>query len=140
MFKKNHIRPLAVAIGAAVAAGGTFAVQASDGPFGMTPLSSGYTVAEHGAGHEGKCGEGKCGEKKFEAKDTDKNGMVSMKEHMDHAEAKFKKVDTNGDGNVTKAEMEAAMKGGEGKCGEGKCGEGKGADGGDTEGPGVEAR
>jgi len=119
MSKSTHMKPLAIALGAAVAGGAGLAQ--ADSPFGLSPLSSGYTVAGHGAG-EGSCG----GAKKFEAMDTDKDGKISQAEHSAHAEAKFKKADANGDGSVSKEEMEAMMsKHHEGKAaGEGKCGAG----------------
>ena len=62
-----------------IAAGTTLAVTvtagnavASENPFGMSELDSGYQLAMSimpegscgGKGDEGKCGEGKCGEKK----------------------------------------------------------------------------
>src|SRR5688500_17736103 len=107
-MSKSHIKPLAIALGAAIASGAGLAQ--ADNPFGLSPLSSGYTVAGHGAG-EGSCGEGKCGaDKKFEAMDTNKDGKVSGEEHAAHADAKFKKADANSDGSVSKDEMEAMMK------------------------------
>lgn len=71
MNTKQTMKPLAVAIGAAVI--GTLSTvpvaNAEQNPFGLTELSSGYmTAAEGKCGEEkdkeGKCGEGKCGEKK----------------------------------------------------------------------------
>lgn len=68
MSKKSTMKPIAVAIGTAVFASlaSISSVHADQHPFGMSELSSGYMVAEHGEGKcgEGKCGEGKCGEKK----------------------------------------------------------------------------
>lgn len=107
MSDKNTIlKPIAAAIGVAFVSSMAFssASFASDNPFAMTDLDSGYMLAgdkgEEGKcgedkGEEGKCGEGKCGEDKGE-------------------EGKC------GEG-----------KGEEGKCGEGKgeegkCGEDKG--------------
>jgi uncharacterized low-complexity protein len=100
MSKHFSKKPLVLALSAVFAVGAT-AAQAS--VFQATDLGSGYMVALGGdaakAGdakaHEGKCGEGKCGE------------------------AMFKKMDANGDGNVSKEEF---MKMHEGKCGEAKCG------------------
>jgi uncharacterized low-complexity protein len=114
MSKHFSKKPIALALSAAFAIGATGA-QAS--VFQATDLGAGYMVAaggDHKAG-EGKCGEGKCGEGKC-------------------GEAMFKKIDANGDGNVTKDEFmkahekmkaEHAKMKAEGKCGEGKCGEGK---------------
>ena len=80
MSKTKTMKPLAAAIGTVVIAtlAATQAANASENPFGMTDLSSGYQVAEGGAeapkkGAEGQCGEGKCGEgmKKDAAKTTE---------------------------------------------------------------------
>jgi uncharacterized low-complexity protein len=125
MSKFTSIKPIAIALGVVVASGAGLAQ--AESPFGLSPLSSGYTVAGHGAG-EVNCGEGKCGaDKIFEAMDTNKDGKVSGEEHSAHADAKFKKADANGDGSVSKDEMEAMIsKHHEGKAaGEGKCGAGK---------------
>ncbi len=73
MSKRNNLKPIAIAFGAALAAGVTSipTANADANPFGMTELSSGYQVA----GKEGKCGEGKCGEsKKLQAQETGKKG------------------------------------------------------------------
>ncbi len=147
-------KPVAIAIGAALAGGLTLAGSA----FAMQPLATGYmtasaSVAEGACGAdkkaaegscggdkakaEGKCGEGKCG---MEAMDTDKDGRISRTEfaamHKD-GDKMFAMHDGDGDGFITDAEMKAT----EGKCGadkadkpaagdkkagmEGKCGEGK---------------
>ncbi len=100
MSNKSKLRPIAAALGT------TFAVSlaispvanATENPFAMNDLSSGYMVAE-GKDAEGKCGEGKCGEGKKAAK-----------------EGKC------GEGKC--GEGKKAMK--EGKCGEGKKMEGEG--------------
>ena len=59
MSKKTSMKPLAAAIGTALATtlAAVPAANADQNPFGLTELSSGYMVA----GAEGKCGEGKCG-------------------------------------------------------------------------------
>ena len=64
MSNKVSLKPIAAALGT------TFAVSlaispmanASENPFSMNELSSGYMLAGDAA--EGKCGEGKCGEGK----------------------------------------------------------------------------
>ncbi|MDW3095499.1 MAG: EF-hand domain-containing protein [Gammaproteobacteria bacterium] len=130
MFKKSEIKPIAAAIGTVFATSTIFMAPASadENPFQMTELSSGYMVAD---GHEGKCGEGKCGEgkkmckKKMKKMDTDGDGSVSKDEFMAHAEKKFSRKDKNGDGIISAEEMKRKKKNKEGKCGEGKCGEGK---------------
>jgi len=95
MSEKSAMKPLALAVGAALATslGGISTASADTSPFVATVLSSGYLNSDsHG---EGKCGEGKCGGDK-EAK----------------AEGKCGEGKCGGD-KEAKAE---------GKCGEGKCG------------------
>ncbi len=104
MSEKKVIKPIALAVGAALA--GTFAISGAvnaeviDSPFEMSNLTVGYMLGE-GEGScggdkgesegEGSCGEGSCGE------DGEKEGEGSCGE----------------DGE----------KEGEGSCGEGSCGE-----------------
>ena len=124
---------LGVAIGAAFIGSLSLSQLASASPaFQASDLASGYMLAAAG---EGKCGEGKCGVEKM---DKDKDGKVSMAEMKemkgDKVEEHFKKADSNGDGFIDKAEMDAhhaakkARKGAEGSCGgdkkgaEGSCG------------------
>lgn len=54
----RNMKPLAIALGATLAAGMVAQVNAAENPFSSTPMVSGYKVAM-----EGKCGEGKCGAK-----------------------------------------------------------------------------
>ena len=130
MIKKSDLKPITAAIGTVFVTSTlmTTSVSAEENPFQMTDLSSGYMVAD---GHEGKCGEGKCGEKKsckikkMKKMDTDGDGVVSKDEFMAHAEKKFSRKDKNGDGVISADEMKRMKKHKEGKCGEGKCGEGK---------------
>lgn len=95
-----------IALGSAIALGVcSVAVSASQNPFAINELSSGYQLAQADGtekDREGKCGEGKCGE--------DGAGMKD-------AEGKC------GEGKC--GEDKDADKTGEGKCGEGKCGEEK---------------
>ena len=99
MSEKKVVKPVALAVGAALASsfaiGGVANADTIDNPFAMSALSAGYML---GAG-EGSCGgdkegEGKCG--------GDKEG-----------EGKCGEGSCGGD------------KEGEGKCGEGKCGDDK---------------
>ncbi len=60
---------------------------------------------------EGKCGEGKCGEGKGEEKvdhfasiDTDGNGEISKEEFAAHIKGELAEKDTNKDGKITKDE------------------------------------
>jgi uncharacterized low-complexity protein len=132
-------KPVATALGTALAGG----LLLSGTTFAVTPLVKGYLLgagdaaaahaqegscgAAHKAEHEGKCGEGRCGIDKL---DTDGDGKVSRAEfavaHADNP-GKFGEIDANGDGFIDAAEHDAhhaAKAGAEGKCGEGKCGEG----------------
>lgn len=56
----RNLKPLAVALGATLAAASAAQVNATENPFSSTPMVSGYKVAMD---MEGKCGEGKCGAK-----------------------------------------------------------------------------
>ena len=109
-MKDNYaIKPLALAIGAALATSVSGVVLADGSPFGANLLASGYMVksfgdpastgtapkAAEGKSAEGACGEGKCGEGKC--------GGADKGAHMHKAGDKIA----------------------DGKCGEGKCGEGK---------------
>ena len=96
MSEKKVIKPVALAVGAALA--GTFALSGAvnadtvESPFSMSTLSAGYML---GTG-EGSCGEGSCGG------DSDKKGEGSCGEG------------SCGEGGHDKK--------GEGSCGEGSCG------------------
>ena len=151
MSQKTNLKPLAIAVGAALATSlaATTPASAAENPFAMSELSSGYMVAEMAEGKcgagmkmnkegkcggamatdntnamkEGKCGEGKCGMKMM---DTDGDGKVTKDEFMQGHETMFGKMDANGDGVIDADEQSAAMKMmKEGKCGEGKCGASK---------------
>lgn len=140
MSSKHNFKPLAVAVGAALATSLGAAANADSSPFAMTSLASGYMSADAG---EGKCGEGKCGGgKMMDNMDSDGDGNVSRDEHAAHWDSQFDEADANGDDEISASEMESAheakgmegscggKKGEEGSCGgdkgeEGKCGEGK---------------
>lgn len=115
MSEKKIVKPLALAVGAALA--GTFAISGTvnadsiDSPFEMSTLSVGYMLGE-GEGScggdkaegEGSCGEGSCGEDK-------KEGEGSCGE------------DKEGEGSCGEGSCGADKKDeGEGSCGEGSCG------------------
>lgn len=68
-------------------------------------LASGAAIAGH---HEGGKHEGPRGEKMMERIDTDGDGVISKAEFMAKHEEKFTQMDTNGDGSLSKDEMEAA--------------------------------
>ncbi len=101
---KTHMKPLAMALGATLAASMASTALSAENPFASQTLESGYKVMA-----EGKCGEGKCG-----------------------GEAKSKKEGKCGEGKCGEEKASKEGKCGEGKCGgesktkkEGKCGEGK---------------
>ena len=127
-------KPITLAIAGTLAlAGAGFTVDALAGGY-MNASSHDEAKAEQGKAAEGKCGEGKCGEGKCGGAkmDTDKDGKVSKAEFAashDGSDDKFAAHDTNGDGFIDAAEMDAQHKAKaagkakmEGKCGEGKCG------------------
>src|SRR5688572_21844875 len=135
----NNKKPVAVAIGAALAGG----LALSGSAFAMQSLAQGYMLAATSdAGDkttEHKAGEGSCGMEKM---DTDKDGRISKAEFAvahDGKDDKFAAHDPDSDGFINAEEMKAhhAAKAGEGKCGEGKCGEGK--CGGDKKADGAKA-
>jgi uncharacterized low-complexity protein len=129
---KNSKKPVAIAVGAALVGGLALAGSA----FSMQPLAQGYALGAdqpHHGDHtsEGKCGEGRCG---LEKMDTDGDGRISRAEFeaMHEGKAgKFAGIDANGDGFIDAAEMKAhhESKAAEGKCGEGKCGGDRSDDG-----------
>jgi len=96
---KHLKKPVALAIGAAIAGSMAVTSVAQAAAYTATDLGSGYaaTTAEGSCGgnkgEEGKCGEGKCG--------GDKKGA---------------------EGKCGEGKCGAHDKGKEGKCGEGKCG------------------
>jgi uncharacterized low-complexity protein len=95
--KKQIIKPVAAAVGVAFVSSLALSTvaSASDNPFSMADLDTGYMLADgHKKGEEGKCGEGKCGEGKCGEEEGEEEGEEKGEEG----------------------------KCGEGKCGEGKCG------------------
>jgi uncharacterized low-complexity protein len=103
-MKNTQMKPLALALGAALTMGVATSAVAAENPFSSTSLESGYKVAM-----EGKCGEGKCGgEKKA------KEGKCGEGKCGEEKKAKEGKCGEGKCGEDKKAK--------EGKCGEGKCG------------------
>ena len=114
MSEKKVVKPVALAVGAALASsfaiGGVANADTIDNPFAMSALSAGYML---GAG-EGSCGgdkkgEGKCG--------GDKEGEGKCGEGSCGG-------DKEGEGKCGEGSC-GGEKEGEGKCGEGKCGDDK---------------
>ena len=109
MSNKTHMKPVAAAIGAALA--GSLAIgaaNAADNPFGLSELGSGYM--QIAGAHEGKCGEGKCGGDKA----TETEGKCG------EGKCGEGKCGENMTDTASESEDKAAST--EGKCGEGKCG------------------
>lgn len=113
MSEKKVVKPVALAVGAALASSfalaGTANADGIDNPFSMSTLSVGYMLGEG----EGSCGEGSCGEGK-----KDKDGEGSCGEGSCGAKDKDKK----GEGSCGEGSCGEGEKEGEGACGEGSCG------------------
>ncbi len=118
MSEKKVVKPLALAVGAALA--GTFAISGTvnadsiDSPFEISTLSVGYMLGE---------GEGSCGGDKGE----EKEGEGSCGEGSCGGDK---------EGDADDKEGDADDKEGEGSCGEGSCGGDKEGDADDKEGEG----
>ena len=112
MSEKKVVKPVALAVGAALASSfalaGTANADGISNPFSMSTLSVGYMLGEG----EGSCGEGSCGEGK------DKDGEGSCGEGSCGAKDKDKK----GEGSCGEGSCGEGEKEGEGACGEGSCG------------------
>ncbi|MCX7079699.1 MAG: EF-hand domain-containing protein [Pseudomonas sp.] len=91
----------------AVLAGG---MMLSGSVFASQPLTQGYMLASAEQvvkTPEGKCGEGKCGDASMAKTDTDGDGQVSRAEFLKVApghEADFDKIDVNHDGQISEQE------------------------------------
>jgi len=136
MSEKHIAKPVAIAVGAALA--GSFAVagvaSADTGasPFAMTTLSAGYMLGagegscggDKGEGAEGKNAEGSCGGDKGEMGDMKgKDAEGSCGGDKGDMKGKDAEGSCGGDkGDMKDMEGMEDMKGEEGKCGEGKCG------------------
>ena len=131
MSEKKVVKPLALAVGAALA--GTFAISGTvnadsiDSPFEISTLSVGYMLGE-GEGScggdkgeekegEGSCGEGSCGGDK-EGEGDDKEGEGSCGEGSCGGDKEGEGDDKEGEGSC------GDNKEGEGSCGDDKEGEG----------------
>ncbi len=138
MSEKKVIKPIALAVGAALA--GTFAISGTvnadsiDSPFEMSNLTVGYMLGE-GEGScggdkdaEGSCGEkdgeGSCGEKDGEGSCGEKDGEGSCGESGDkEGEGSCgESGDKEGEGSCGGDKADDGEKDAEGSCGEGSCG------------------
>ena len=142
MSEKKVVKPIALAVGAALA--GSFALTGMatadtvDNPFEMSSLSAGYML---GAGEgscggdkkgegEGSCGEGSCGgDKKGEGScgegscGGDKKGEGSCGEAGDKCEGHCgASGDKEGEGSCGEGSCGGDKEDAEGACGEGSCG------------------
>lgn len=111
MSEKKVVKPVALAVGAALASSfalaGTAHADGISNPFSMSTLSVGYMLGEG----EGSCGEGSCGE------GEDKDGEGACGEGSCGA-----KDDKKGEGACGEGSCGEGDKEGEGACGEGSCG------------------
>ncbi len=74
-------------------------------------LSSGYVMAEDGGPQGGPQGDGpKKGKMMQQKLDTNGDGVVSKSEFLAHAEERFSKIDKDGSGDISKEEGRAAHK------------------------------
>ena len=132
MSEKKVIKPVALAVGAALAS--SFAItnvaqaETVDSPFSMTNLTVGYMLGagegKCGGDNEGKDGEGSCGEGSCGGDKEGKDGEGSCGEGSCGG-------DKGGEGSCGEGSC-GGDKGEEGKCGEGSCGgdkKGKGGEG-----------
>jgi len=120
MAEKKIIKPVALAVGAALAgsfaiSGAVNAADTAQSPFSISNLEVGYMLGDG----EGSCGgdkkgEGSCGEKEGEGACGEKDAEGSCGEK--DAEGSCGEKDAEGSCG------ESSEKEGEGKCGEGSCG------------------
>jgi uncharacterized low-complexity protein len=117
MAEKKVIKPVALAVGAALAgsfaiSGAVNAADTAESPFSISNLEVGYMLGE-GEGNCGsdKEGEGACGEKGAEGSCGEKD-----------AEGSCGEKDAEGSCGEKDAEGSCGEKDAEGKCGEGSCG------------------
>ena len=120
MSERKIVKPVALAVGAALAAafaiGSVASAETVDSPFEMSTLTAGYMLGEGegscGGDKKGKDGEGSCGGDK---KDMDGEGSCGGDDHEKDGEAE----DKDGEGSCG---GDTEDKEGEGSCGEGSCG------------------
>jgi uncharacterized low-complexity protein len=134
MSNRPVVKPGCIALGTMVAMtlANVSVCNATENPFAMKPIASGYLMLAEDKGAEGKCGEGKCGASmSVEGKcgmgrmDADGDGNVSKAEFMQGHEAMFNKIDQNRDGVIDADERNAHINNMKGFMLEGKCGAAK---------------
>ncbi|ANI62504.1 HvfA family oxazolone/thioamide-modified RiPP metallophore [Pseudomonas sp. GR 6-02] len=105
MSRTTTLSKSTVGLLGAVLAGG---LMLSGSVFAAQPLTQGYMVASAETSvktPEGKCGEGKCGDASMAKTDTDGDGQVSRAEFLKVApKGDFDKIDTNHDGQISEQE------------------------------------
>lgn len=110
-MSKSQNKHLALAIGAAVAAGSLFSMQAMASGYMQDAAKATDAKAAEGKCGEGKCGEGKCGGDqagKHEVKsprDAASGQASGKRQHKPHTMAS---MDTDKDGRLSRAEFNAA--------------------------------
>ena len=136
MSEKKVIKPVALAVGAALASSfaisGVASADTVDNPFSISTLNAGYMLAagegscggdKEGKGEEGSCGEGSCGgDKEGEGKGEEgscgeKDGEGSCGGEKGEGEGSCGGEKGEGEGSCGGDKEDA-----EGKCGEGSCG------------------
>ena len=128
MSKRKVVKPIALAVGAALASsfaiGSVASAESIDNPFEMSTLTAGYMLGagegscggdKEDKGGEGSCGEGSCGgDKKGEGHDKDGEGSCG--------EDKDSEGSCGGDKDKDSEGSCGGDKDAEGSCGEGSCG------------------
>ncbi len=128
MSEKKVVKPVALAVGAALAGSfalaGTATADSVDNPFEMSSLNAGYMLGAEGGcggdkdkekGKEGSCGEGSCGGEK----DKEKGGEGSCGEGSCGGD---KDGEKGGEGSCGEGSCGGEKEDAEGSCGEGSCG------------------
>jgi len=132
-MKKNQTLIAAISTGltVGVSLAGISVANATENPFKVTPLPSGYSqphvtgVAERtdlGRDTEGKCGKGKCGADKAGKVSSDAANSAAVSPDCDKDALKKRVDDTDSDSDKSAASANKGKESPQGKCGKGKCG------------------
>ena len=131
MSDKKVVKPVALAVGAALASSFALAGAATadvENPFAMSSLSAGYMLGAGegscGGDKEGKEGEGSCGEGSCGGDKEGKEGEGSCGEGScgGDKEGEGSCGEKEGEGSCGEGSCGGDKEEGEGKCGEGSCG------------------